>query len=108
VKLAAVPVRKTAAATLQPVCFSTTARQEKGPIEVTKETLKKADRVVSDAAVKGIETGEKATHKIKDTFGAAAGKEKSGTKKASKDAEHKTRDLAEEAKEKAAEWTGKA
>jgi len=108
VKLAAVPVRKTAAATLRPACFSTAARQEKGPIEVTKETLKKADRVVSDAAVKGIETGQKATHKIKDTFDAATGKAGSYAKKGTKDVEYKTRDLADETKEEADEWTGKA
>jgi hypothetical protein len=38
-------------------CFSTTLRAQKGPVEATKDTLKKADRSVSDAAVKGIEKG---------------------------------------------------
>lgn len=33
------------------------ARLQKNPVDATKETLKKADRVVSDAAVKGIEKG---------------------------------------------------
>ena len=37
--------------------ISTTARLEKGPVDATKDTLKAADRVVSDAAVKGIELG---------------------------------------------------
>lgn len=37
--------------------ISTTARLEKGPVDVTKDTLKAADRVVSDAAVKGIDLG---------------------------------------------------
>jgi hypothetical protein len=47
---------------MRPAFFSSTARREdKGPVEATKETLKKADRLVSDAAVKGIETGGKAT-----------------------------------------------
>jgi len=36
---------------------SSTAKRESGPVDATKNTLKKADRVVSDAAVKGIETG---------------------------------------------------
>lgn len=36
---------------------SSTARNEKGPVDATKDTLKKADRVVSDAAVKGIDKG---------------------------------------------------
>lgn len=33
------------------------ARLQKNPVDATKDTLKKADRVVSDAAVKGIEKG---------------------------------------------------
>jgi hypothetical protein len=37
--------------------ISTTARLEKGPVDATKDTLKAADRVVSDAAVKGIDLG---------------------------------------------------
>lgn len=37
--------------------LSTTARLEKGPVDATKDTLKAADRVVSDAAVKGIDLG---------------------------------------------------
>ena len=37
--------------------LSTTAIRSSGPIDATKSTLKKADRKVADAAVKGIETG---------------------------------------------------
>jgi len=37
--------------------FSTTLATQKGPVEATKDVLKKADRTVSNAAVKGIETG---------------------------------------------------
>lgn len=37
--------------------FSTTLATQRGPVEATKDVLKKADRTVSDAAVKGIETG---------------------------------------------------
>lgn len=36
---------------------SSTNPRDSGPVDATKETLKKADRKVSDAAVKGIETG---------------------------------------------------
>lgn len=36
---------------------SSTTPRDSGPVDATKETLKKADRKVSDAAVKGIETG---------------------------------------------------
>lgn len=41
----------------RPAFFSSTPERQKGPVDATKETLKKADRLVSDAAVKGIETG---------------------------------------------------
>lgn len=42
--------------------ISTTARLEKGPVDATKDTLKAADRVVSDAAVKGIDLGSMFIH----------------------------------------------
>lgn len=35
--------------------ISSTVRLEKGPVDATKDTLKAADRVVSDVAVKGID-----------------------------------------------------
>ena len=45
-------------AALRRAFFSTTTqRGDKGPVETTKDALKKADRLVSDAAVKGIEKG---------------------------------------------------
>ncbi|KAJ5793596.1 hypothetical protein N7457_000195 [Penicillium paradoxum] len=58
--------------------ISVTAPYYKGPIDITKETLKKADRTVSDVAVKGINTGEKVAHKIKEVVdtGAQEAKEK--------------------------------
>lgn len=81
--------------------ISATAPYSKGPIDTTKDTLKKADRTVSDAAVKGIDKGgklslfsmcptsfndtnmhltEKAAHHLKEAVGAGAqqAKEKSG------------------------------
>ncbi|KAJ5950760.1 uncharacterized protein N7479_009173 [Penicillium vulpinum] len=70
-------------------CISATAPCNKGPIDLTKETLKKVDRTVADAAVKGINTGEKVTHKVKDVVGSV--KEKGG-----------------EVKGEAAEYTGKS
>ncbi|KAJ5188557.1 hypothetical protein N7491_004877 [Penicillium cf. griseofulvum] len=82
--------------------ISATAPCNKGPIDVTKETLKKADRTVADAAVKGINTGEtgtnlavpteKAAHKIKEVVG-------SGTKQA--------KEKGGEVKGEAAEYAGK-
>ena len=41
--------------------ISATTPYNKGPIDATKETLKKADRTVSDAAVKGIDKGGKSS-----------------------------------------------
>ena len=37
--------------------LSSTARRDKGPVDTTKDALKKVDRTVSNAAVRGIETG---------------------------------------------------
>lgn len=37
--------------------FSTTPAQRKGPVDVAKDKLKKVDKKVSGAAVKGIEKG---------------------------------------------------
>lgn len=37
--------------------ISSTVKKETGPVDATKRTLKKADRVVSDAALKGINQG---------------------------------------------------
>jgi len=70
--------------------FSTTLVAQRGPVEATKDVLKKADRTVSDAAVKGIDTGEKLTRKAQETIGAK-----------SKETERKAKETAGEAKEKA-------
>ncbi|KAJ5941131.1 hypothetical protein N7516_001299 [Penicillium verrucosum] len=72
--------------------ISATAPCNKGPVDATKETLKKADRTVSDAAVKGINTGEKAANKLKDAVG-------SGAKQA--------REKGDEVKGEASEYAGK-
>ncbi|KAK2737290.1 hypothetical protein FQN57_000374 [Myotisia sp. PD_48] len=102
------PVRLVGASQFSRACFSTTPYQQKGPIEVTKETLKKADKIVSGAAVKGIETGEKATHKIQDALGSAAKKTERDAEAAAREAKRKTEDLVDEAKEKADDFPGKA
>ncbi|KAG5296736.1 hypothetical protein I7I48_05653 [Histoplasma ohiense] len=110
----------TSVAVVRPTCFSTTARQaEKGPIQATMETLKKADRLVSDAAVKGIESGEKATHKIRDTIGSKSRKvegeasqfrDRAGGKASELKDEAKARAeyLKQKANEESEEATGKA
>ncbi|KAJ5827053.1 hypothetical protein N7447_003816 [Penicillium robsamsonii] len=94
--------------------ISATAPCHKGPIDATKETLKKADRTVADAAVKGINTGEKAAEKIKDVVGSGAkqAKAKSGEVKGEA-AEYagkgkgKAEEVLGEAKGEASEYAGK-
>ncbi|KAL2867108.1 uncharacterized protein BJX67DRAFT_353981 [Aspergillus lucknowensis] len=76
---------------------SSTAAKESGPVDATKSTLKKADRVVSHAAVKGIETGEAAASKIKQTVTGTSGK-----------AKQKTGEMKGEAAEMASKGKGKA
>ncbi|KAJ5158513.1 uncharacterized protein N7500_008164 [Penicillium coprophilum] len=94
--------------------ISATAPCNKGPIDATKDTLKKADRTVADAAVKGINTGEKAAEKIKEVVGSGAkqAKEKGGEVKGEA-AEYagkgkgKASEVLGEAKGEAAEYAGK-
>jgi len=77
--------------------LSTSTRLQKGPVETAKDALKKVDRAVSDVAVKGIETGEKATEAVKETVGKDTG-----------EAKGKASELAGEAKGKAYEVKGQA
>ncbi|OJJ76093.1 hypothetical protein ASPBRDRAFT_117972 [Aspergillus brasiliensis CBS 101740] len=102
------PAARTASLSLRPTTtpalsvgaarsISATARLDKGPIDATKDTLKKADRKVSDAAVKGIEVGESAAEKVKSTVGST-----------SAEAKAKTDELSGEASEIAGKGKGKA
>ncbi|OKL63385.1 hypothetical protein UA08_01516 [Talaromyces atroroseus] len=76
--------------------FSTTLAAQRGPVEATKDVLKKADKTVSGAAVKGIETGEKITKKAQETIG-AKGKEAEGKAKGkASEVEGKVKGKAEE------------
>ncbi|PLB52855.1 hypothetical protein P170DRAFT_472747 [Aspergillus steynii IBT 23096] len=77
--------------------ISSTARLEKGPVEATKDTLKKADKAFSGAAVKGIEKGQEATGKIKNSASSVAGS-----------AESKSEELKGEAEAAAGKGKGKA
>jgi len=77
--------------------FSTTPRVRKVIPDAVKEPVKKVDRVVSDAAVAGIEAGEKATAKVKEAAGMSQG-----------EAQGKASEVAGEAKGKAHEVAGKA
>ncbi|GLB09781.1 hypothetical protein AtubIFM57258_005709 [Aspergillus tubingensis] len=102
------PAARTASLSLRPTTtpalsvgatrsISATARRDKGPIDATKETLKKADRKVSDAAVKGIEVGENAAEKVKGTVSSTASEAKA-----------KTDELSGEASQVAGQGKGKA
>ncbi|RAL01692.1 uncharacterized protein BO80DRAFT_434248 [Aspergillus ibericus CBS 121593] len=102
------PAARTASLSLRPTTtpalsvgatrsISASARREKGPVDATKDTLKKADRKVSDAAVKGIEVGETAAEKLKDTVG-----------RTSTDAKAKSQELSGDASEVAGKSKGKA
>ena len=109
--------------------LSCTTKKEKGPVEATKDTLKKAERSASNAALKGLETGgtstpletschvltgvEHAKDKIRETMGhteqkaEAKGQELKG--EAAQRAEQgkgKTEKTFNEAKEKASEAMG--
>ncbi|KAE8351723.1 hypothetical protein BDV28DRAFT_149708 [Aspergillus coremiiformis] len=53
--------------------ISATAGKQKGPVEATKDTLKKTDEVLSGAAVKGIEKGEQVADAIKGLANKNAG-----------------------------------
>ncbi|KAJ5103672.1 hypothetical protein N7532_004201 [Penicillium argentinense] len=86
-----------AASTIGIRSISSTASYQKGPIDATKDTLKKADRVVSDAAVGGINKGEQAKEKIKNAMGAT-----------SQDAQAKAQELKGDAAQYAGEGKGKA
>ncbi|KAF3483792.1 uncharacterized protein GIQ15_03116 [Arthroderma uncinatum] len=104
----AAPTLLTGRTQLSRALFSTTPHHQKGPIEATKDTLKAADRLVSDAAVKGIEKGEAATNKLKHTVGSAAKKAERETEDVAKKTSRKASDVADEAAEKAEEYSGKA
>ncbi|KAL8826421.1 MAG: hypothetical protein Q9191_003809 [Dirinaria sp. TL-2023a] len=77
-------------------------------IDSAKESVKKADRTVSDAAVKGIEKGEQASQKAKSTIGLKTGETKGTAAEVTGEAKGKAQELAGEAKGKASEVAGEA
>ncbi|CAI7609027.1 unnamed protein product [Penicillium pancosmium] len=77
--------------------ISSTASYQKGPVDATKDTLKQADRIVSDATVKGIDKGEHAKNKLKDAMGTTG-----------QDAKGKLQEAKGEAAQYAGEGKGKA
>ncbi|KAJ5891912.1 uncharacterized protein N7473_008140 [Penicillium subrubescens] len=113
-------VRSRVATTAAPVSvtlrsITTTARLEKGPVDATKDTLKAADRVVSDAAVKGIDLGREASQKVKETVGTTSAEAESKAQSVKGEAEEymgkgkgQAEELAGKAKGKMHEVEGKA
>ncbi|KAF2815072.1 uncharacterized protein BDZ99DRAFT_459017 [Mytilinidion resinicola] len=88
--------------------FSTSPAARKSVTETLKEPLKKVDRIVSDAAVKGIETGEKVTEAAKSTIGSKSSEASGEASKLGSEASGKSSELTGEAKGKASELAGKA
>ncbi|KAJ5541292.1 hypothetical protein N7494_006368 [Penicillium frequentans] len=91
--------------------ISSTSRLQKSAVDSAKDTLKKTDRVVSDAAVGGINKGEEVAGKMKDAVGGAKqeAKIKAGDAKGNaSEYEGKIKGAAQEAKGSAEEVAGKA
>ncbi|KAF2433817.1 hypothetical protein EJ08DRAFT_573642, partial [Tothia fuscella] len=91
--------------------FTTSIRYQKSAVEIGKDALKKVDRAVSDAAVKGIETGETVVEKTKETIGTDKGEVKGNAKEAAGEikgeVKGKAHEVAGQAKGKAEEVKGK-
>ncbi|KAJ5924744.1 hypothetical protein N7466_008931 [Penicillium verhagenii] len=84
--------------------ISSTARLQKGPVDVAKDTLKKTDRLVSDAAVGGINKGSEVAGKVKEAVGGVKQEAESKAEDIKKNApkyEGKVKGSAEEAAGKA-------
>ncbi|KAK7965179.1 hypothetical protein PG996_000464 [Apiospora saccharicola] len=105
--------------TQAPRQFSVAARLQKTPVEATKDTLKQADRTVSDKLVDGIDAAQTAAQKAKGTAeqikGQAAGKAQEVKGQAAGKTEElkgkaagKSEELKGEAKGTAQEAAGKA
>ncbi|KAE8152685.1 hypothetical protein BDV25DRAFT_57412 [Aspergillus avenaceus] len=88
--------------------ISATAGLQKGPVEATKDTLKKADRAVSDAAVEGIKKGEQAADAIKGTANKDSGELKGQASELAGQGKGKAEEALGSAKGKAEETLGEA
>lgn len=86
--------------------LSTSARFQKSAVESAKDGLKSVDRSVSDTIVKGIETGENAAAKVKESM-PSTGEVKGKASELQGEASGKAAELKGEAKGKAEEVKGK-
>ncbi|KAF2459517.1 hypothetical protein BDY21DRAFT_370240 [Lineolata rhizophorae] len=87
--------------------FSTARPLQKSAADSVKDTAKKVDRTISDAAVKGIEKGEQASQSVKSTVGLGAKEAKGEAKEAAGEAKGKTHEMAGKAKGAAEEMKSK-
>jgi len=96
------------AITRQARLFSTSPIVRKSPVETVKDAAKAVDRKVSDAAVKGIETGERATQAVKEAMPETTGQAKGQASEMAGEAKGKASELSGQAKGKAQELKGEA
>jgi uncharacterized protein YjbJ (UPF0337 family) len=94
--------------TRQARLFSTSSAIRKSVVDSAKDVAKKVDRTISDAAVKGIETGEKAANAIKSAVPGTTGEAKGKASELTGEASGKASEMTGEAKGKANELAGKA
>jgi len=95
--------------TLSRAAFTTTARQQKSPVESAKETLKTVDRKVADKLVDGINIGTAYANKIKEaTSEVSEGKVTGKAEELRGEMAGKASQVAGEAKGKASELAGEA
>ena len=88
--------------------FSTTPIARKSPVEAIKDAAKVVDKTISGAAVKGIETGEKAAEAVKQATPSTTGEAKGQANEIAGQAKGKANEVAGQAKGKAAELQGEA
>ncbi|KAK8050444.1 hypothetical protein PG994_012174 [Apiospora phragmitis] len=96
------------AMTQAPRPFSMVARLQKNPVEATKDTLKQADRKVSDKLVDGINAASNVAAKAKGTAEEVSGQAAGKSEELKGKAAGKTEELKGEAKGTAQEAAGKA
>ncbi|KAL2423314.1 hypothetical protein ABEF95_006223 [Exophiala dermatitidis] len=87
--------------------FSTAIVHQKSATEAVKDGLKKVDRVVSDAAVTGIDKTIELKDKAAEVAGVETGKAQGKASEVAGEAKGKAAELSGEAKGKAAEVKGK-
>ncbi|GAM87511.1 hypothetical protein ANO11243_055370 [Dothideomycetidae sp. 11243] len=87
--------------------FATTPLARKSATEAAKDTLKAADRTVSDQLVKGINASANAAEKAKEVAGMNSGEAKGKIDEVAGQAKGKAHEVAGKAKGKAEEVKGK-